>query len=91
VDYDDYDEVVVERIMTGARIGCPIAAADAAEAVRRLVRDGYHDGQIALKLGFNRRSVLRIRRRLGIPATLPIGGNQYTCVQSAPSRPRILH
>lgn len=87
-DYTDFDEVVVERLVAGRHPGEPIRAADAGEATRRLARLGYSDGQIAARLGFRRRSVVRIRSRLGIPAGMPVGGNHHTQLHAAPSRPR---
>jgi hypothetical protein len=88
-DYTDYDAVVVERLVAGHRPGEPIRAADAAEATRRLAALGYSDGQIAARLGFRRRSVVRIRARLGIPAALsPNGDNHHTRPHDAPARPK---
>jgi hypothetical protein len=90
IDYEDYDEVVVDRIVSGTRVGSPISAPDAAEAVRRMAVAGYDDGQIALRLGFRRRSIIRIRQRLGIAPALPVGGNHLTRVHPTPGRPREL-
>jgi hypothetical protein len=87
-NYDEFDEVVVQRIVDGYRVGAPIPAAEAAEAVKRLARAGYDDGQIAYRLGFRRRSVFRIRQRRNIPAALPYGGNQYDRRVDAPTRAR---
>lgn len=87
-DYDAFDEVVVERLVAGHRPGEPIRAADAGEATRRLARLGYSDGQIAVRLGFNRRSVIRIRERLSIPAALKPNQNQFDRLHNAPNRPR---
>lgn len=87
-NYDDFDEVLVDRIVAGDRAGCPISAAEAAEAVRILAGRGYNDGQIAYRLGFTRRSVIRIRRRRGIAAALPRGSNRTHCLVNAPHRER---
>jgi hypothetical protein len=88
-DYADFDEIVVDRLVHGHRPGEPIRAADAAEATRRLARLGYSDGQIAKRLGFRRRSVIRIRQRLGIPAALAAdGSNQNSRLHDAPGRPK---
>jgi hypothetical protein len=87
-NYDDFDEVIVLRVVCGERLGTPIPAAEAAEAVRRLAQRGYDDGQIAYRLGFRRRSVVRIRQRRGIPAALPVGSNHYDRLVDAPSRAR---
>lgn len=87
-DYADFDEVVVERLVAGQRAGEPIRAADAGEATRRLARLGYSDGQIAARLGFCRRSVQRIRDRLGIAAALTPHDNHHTRPHNAPTRPR---
>lgn len=84
-DYDAFDEVVVERLVAGRRPGEPIRAAEAGEATRRLARLGYSDGQIAARLGYNRRSVIRIRTRLGIPAALTPTDNQFGRLHDAPS------
>lgn len=87
-DYDDFDQVVVDRLVAGRHPGEPIRAADAAEAVRRLAALGYSDGQIAARLGFARRSVKRIRDRRNIPAALPVGSNGHSNYPAAPNRPR---
>jgi hypothetical protein len=87
-NYDDFDEVMVDRIVAGDRLGAPIPAAKAAEAVRRLARAGFDDGQIAYRLGFRRRSVVRIRRRRDIPAALPLGSNHFDRKVDAPHRER---
>jgi hypothetical protein len=71
-DYGDYDEVVVNRLIAGQHPGGPISAPDAAEATRRL----------------RRRSVVRIRQRLGIPAALTPRQNQFDRQHAAPNRPR---
>lgn len=87
-DYTDFDVVVVDRLVAGQRPGAPISAADAAEATRRLAARGYSDGQIAARLGFTRRSVIRIRNRLGIAAALTPAENQHARLHDAPNRPR---
>lgn len=87
-DYADYDDVVVDRLVAGQHPGGAISAPDAAEATRRLARAGYSDGQIAAKLGFCRRSIFRIRQRLGIPAALTPRSNQHHRLHAAPNRPR---
>jgi hypothetical protein len=87
-DYTDFDEVVVGRLVAGRHPGQPIRAADAGEATRRLARAGYSDGQIAARLGFTRRSVKRIRDRLGIPAVLTPMQNQFHRRHNDPTRPR---
>jgi hypothetical protein len=89
VDYADFDEVVVGRLVAGRLPGEPIRAADAGEATRRLAAAGYSDGQIAARLGFRRRSVIRIRARLGIPAALTPDQNQFDRLHNAPNRPRM--
>lgn len=87
-DYADFDQVVVDRLVAGRLPGEPIRAADAGEATRRLAAAGYSDGQIAARLGFRRRSVIRIRGRLGIPAALTPNDNQFARLHDAPNRPR---
>ena len=86
-DYDDFDHVVVDRLVAGRHPGEPIRAADATEATRRLAAAGYTDGQIAHRLGFTRRSVARIRARRGIPAAAPVGTCGHTRPIDAPNRP----
>jgi hypothetical protein len=85
--YDRYDHVLVERIIAGEHRGT-IGVIDAAEVVRRMARRGYSDGQIAYRLGRTTRSVLRVRRRLGIPpVVLSRGANQYALAHpEAPTR-----
>lgn len=87
-DYTDFDEVVVERLVAGRLPGEPIRAADAGEATRRLARIGFSDGQIAVHLGFHRRSVKRIRDRLGIAAALSPSDNHHARLHDVPTRPR---
>ena len=87
-DYDEFDEVIVQRIVSGRPIGAAIGAPEAAEATRRLAAAGYSDGQIAARLGFRRRSVFRIRRRHNIPAALTPRDNAYARQHDAPNRPR---
>lgn len=88
VDYSAFDDVAVQRIVAGRRLGQPSSAADAGEATRRLARLGFSDGQIAARLGYTRRSVLRIRIRLGIAPALPRGTNGHSRAFDAPNRPR---
>lgn len=88
-DYADFDEVVVGRLVAGRHPGEPIRAADAGEATRRLAAAGYSDGQIAARLGMCRRSVYRIRCRLGIPAALTPRDNGHTRRHDAANRPRL--
>lgn len=66
LDPDAYDEAVVQALL----LERPVAArtVDYWEAVRRLWRERYTDGQIAARLRKRRRNVLRIRKRLGLPA-----------------------
>lgn len=87
VDYSDFDEVVVERLVRGFHPGELIRAAEAAEAVRRLARLDYSDGQIAYRLGMTRRSVVRIRARRSIPAALTPRQNHHHLLHDAPTRP----
>jgi hypothetical protein len=87
-DYADFDTVIVDRLVGGQRPSALITAADAAEATRRLAARGYSDGQIAARLGFRRRSVHRIRKRLGIPAALTPNDNRHTRPHDAPARPK---
>lgn len=60
---------------------------DRSEVTRRMAALGYSDGQIAWALGCTRRSVLRIRDKLGIPAALPSqGGNRVHLRFDMPTR-----
>jgi hypothetical protein len=80
------DTVVVDRLVDGQPVGGPIRRADRTEAVRRLAHQRYTDGQIATQLDMWRRSVIRIRHRLGLPdAGVP---NQNHRQHAAPSRPK---
>lgn len=89
VHYDRYDEVVVCELMDGRYASVTDGTADRAEAVRRLARDGYTDGQIAHRIGRRRRVVWRIRHRHGIPPAVPVGSNGHTRPHpEAPARPR---
>lgn len=81
--YDLFDEVVVQRMLNGTyvRPGSGrgrVHSPERAEAVRRLVRRGYSDGQVAYALKIPRRTALRIRRRHELrPNFEPTGANQY--------------
>lgn len=86
-DYTAFDEVVVRRLTDGCSPGGKVTAADRGEVTRRLAARGYSDGQIAYPLGLTRRSVLRIRIRLGIPAALTPRQNHYHLMHDAPTRP----
>lgn len=68
-DYGTFDHAVVATILSGAwrpRGAHVLDPADTAEVVRRLAARHYSDGQIAYVLGSPRRTVLRIRHRLGL-------------------------
>lgn len=72
-----FDVIAVERLVAGDR-PAHVHPADRAEAVRRLALAKFTDGQIAHRIGCTRRTALRIRSALGIPAVLPArGANQY--------------
>ncbi len=85
VDYACFDPVIVDRVIRERRVGSTLPAAETAEAVRRLAAQGYSDGQIAHRLGFTRRSVVRIRARLGITPGVPRGARRTI---DAPNRPK---
>ncbi len=70
--YRPYDDVLVQAVVAGQLAENPYPA-DAEEIVRRLVARKFSDGQIAFRLGRTKRTVERIRRRLGIPAALRPG------------------
>lgn len=86
-DYTAFDAVVVYRLVLGDRPDARTRPPDATEATRRLAALGYSDGQIAYRLGYTRRQVVRIRARLGIAAALGVGGNRWTRPHDAPARP----
>lgn len=86
-DYSAFDEVVVVRLVTNRHTGGRIHPADAGEACRRLAEAGFTDGQIALRLGCWRRTVIRIRRRLGISAALRPNQNFRQRRHDVPGRP----
>lgn len=84
-DFTDFDHEVVRRLLAGERVGAVRRFADTLEAVRRMARAGWSDGQIAYRLGCHRRSVWRIRARYAIPAALPVGATKG--VSGIPNRP----
>lgn len=83
----DYDEILVESIVNGERVRGTIRPADRREVTRRMALREFTDGQIAERLGCTRRTVLRNRQILNVPASLPLGGNQQTRTHDAPNRP----
>lgn len=76
-----YDEVVVDRLITGHPAG-RVRPADLAEAIRRLAGNQYSDGQTALLVGRSRRTVLRVRSRHRIPAGVPSGSSRHLPVDA---------
>jgi len=88
LDYDSFDEVAVMRLVKGLHVGGHVRPEDAAEAVRRLACDGYSDGQIAYRLGYSRRGIVRIRQRRNIPPALTPMQNRYDRIHDAPNRPK---
>lgn len=86
-DYTAFDEVVVHELVAGRHRGGPVHPADAGEATRRLALLGYTDGQIAARIGCWRRTVLRIRQRLDIPAALERGQDFRKRRHEVPGRP----
>lgn len=85
---DTFDEVVVQRLMRGQRERA--RTVDYQEAIIRLARRHYSDGQIAHVLGKTRESVQRIRARRGCPPALPYGSNQFSLITHVPTRHRSL-
>ncbi len=85
INYADFDPVIVERVISGHRVGSALPAPESAEVVRRLAAQGYSDGQIAHRLGFTRRAVARIRQRRGIAPGVMRG---HCPTVNAPSRPK---
>jgi hypothetical protein len=82
-----FDPIAVD-VLVSPRFKNPVHVhpADRAEAVRRLALAKFTDGQIAHRIGCTRRTALRIRTDLGIPAVLPArGANQYDRPVPAPS------
>lgn len=85
----DYDEVIVYRVaVRNEHPGGPLSAGDVAEIVRRMAAAGYSDGQIAYRIGYHARSVLRVRRAHNIPSPYPPQGCNRATLRhpEAPSR-----
>lgn len=61
------DETKVRRRIAGDKTG-RLSVAETDEVVRRLNAEGLDDGQISERTGISRRTVLRARNRLGLPA-----------------------
>lgn len=61
----DVDELLVEHVVAGHRAG-RLTVAERREVVRRLHANGLNDQQIADRTGMADRTVLRIRRDLGL-------------------------
>jgi hypothetical protein len=78
-----YDEAVVIDAVRGRCTRRPWPA-EAEEVVKRLIEAGYSDGQTAVRAQRTRRSVIRIRERLGLPSHLA-GTNGHTRPHDAPS------
>lgn len=66
------DPVVVDRLLTGARVDVP--PGDRPGVVRALAHHGLSDKHIARLIDVWPETVLRIRRRTGIPAAIPTDG-----------------
>jgi hypothetical protein len=87
-DYTAFDPVVVDRLLAGRDPGrWPVSPADAGKVVRRMAESGYSDGQIAHRLRMWRRSVIRIRQKLGVAAAMRPGRNPPERRKPAPNRP----
>jgi hypothetical protein len=81
-----FDPVVVDLLVAGRSVPGLVAPADVWEAVRRLVRDDFSDGQIALRVRYTRRQIIRIRKAYGLKA--PNRGLGYvTRLRDEPSIP----
>lgn len=62
-----FDEIAVAAAVRGTVLG-RLAPGDVWEIVRRMAAAGFSDGQIAYRIGYTLRQVLRIRTGLGIPS-----------------------
>ncbi|GAB2734374.1 ParB/RepB/Spo0J family partition protein [Nocardioides pakistanensis] len=67
----EHDEAAVQRALDGDLGGITLTVGDREECVRRLVKEGLSDSQIAARIKSTPRTVDRIRRRLSIPAAVP--------------------
>lgn len=75
-DMSTYDEVAVHAIaQEGYRPKSKPHPVDAAEIIRRMAKAGYSDGQIAYRIHYYIRSVVRVRSKNGIAPGLPFGSN----------------
>lgn len=68
-----HDEVAVLRALSGERM--TLTRADRLECIRRLVREGRSDGEIAHRIGSTDRQVLRDRQALDLPSPIGTGHN----------------
>ena len=68
----DVDEVRVLLCMGGSLPVADLTRTECDEVIRRLNETGLDDQQICRRTGVGQRQILRIRTRLGIPATRPI-------------------
>src|SRR5690606_22927963 len=71
-DSTEPDRVVLERLASGTPVQVDIP--DRPPIVRELAARGLSDAEIARRLGVWTETVLRIRRRHGIPAAIPTDG-----------------
>lgn len=63
-----FDEVAVSKCAEGRFPGGDLTIAEREAAVRMLHRQGMSDRGVAARMGIRDRTVVRIRRRLGLPA-----------------------
>lgn len=81
------DEAAVERLVRGEPVKAQMI--DYWEAIRRLHRREYSDGQMAYVLRRPRRSIMRTRIALGLPPVIPRHGPAAP-LHPYPTRPRSL-
>lgn len=87
---DGFDEIAVARLIRGEP-PARFTYQDRWEAVRRLVKSGHSDGQIAYLLGCPRGSILKTRQMLGLEAAVPRGTDpRFLPVPTVPTRPRAM-
>lgn len=91
LDPNAFDEIAVTKLVQYGHTAFAVkpCTVDFQEAIIRLVKLGYSDGQIAYLVGKSRLSVMRIRKRRSIPPAI-VRGNHNTLRVDAPTRHRSL-
>lgn len=82
----DHDPVAVGVILSGVPDGG--RTVDYWEAVRRLHARQLTDGQIGERIRKGRKTVWRIRHRLGLPPVVPPGASARVVAPTLPKRSR---